>query len=133
MFLKKNKKETKETIFDKDNLDLIKILLELEKELRDRTDISSTFFGMIFAGGAYLLLSSTEHRKELLRIFVIIIPIIISHKLIVIHSIIVRIKEIQKKFEMNEINEIWSFIKAMCFPLAFYVVLFTFLLEITKS
>lgn len=128
-----NKNTTTKNLFNKKESELIKILLELEKELRDRTDISSGLFGIIFAGGTSLLLNNIEQRRDLLRMFTFLIPIITIHKLIIVHSIISRIKNVESKLKITQTNQIWSWIKSMCFPLGLFIVFFTFLLEITKD
>lgn len=110
--LKQNKDEY-ENLFNKKEFRLTNILLELEKELRDRTDISSTLFGMIFAGGTFLLLSSISQRREILEMFVIIMPIIVIYKFIIIQSIAFRIREIQSELKINQSNQIWNFIRFM--------------------
>lgn len=132
MFFKKNQSEIKENIFDKKNPDLIKILLELEKELRDRADISSTLFGMIFAGGTFLLLSSIPQRREILEMFIIIMPIIMIYKFSIMYSIVYRIKEIQRKLKINQSNQIWSFMKFIYIFMSIIIIFFTILLKITK-
>lgn len=135
MFKKKlqNKNTITKDLFDNYESDLIKVLLELEKELRDRIDISSTLLGMIFTGSAFLLLNNIEQRRELLRVFTLVIPIIAIHKLIVVRSIISRIKDIESKLKVTHTNQIWNWIKSICFPLGLFIVFFTFLLEITKE
>lgn len=110
MFFKKYQKKdtTTENLFNNCESDLIKVLLELEKELRDRTDISSVLFGMIFAGGSFWLSKNIELRIDLFIFFSILIFFIIFHKLTVIYSIIYRIKEIKKKLNLSNKNEIWE-------------------------
>ena len=110
MFFKKYQKKntTSENLFDSYESDLVKVLLELEKELRDRTDISSILFGMIFAGGSFWLSKNIELRIDLFRYFSILIFFIGFHKLTVVYSIIYRIKEIKKKLNLSNKIEIWE-------------------------
>ncbi|MGL5023949.1 MAG: hypothetical protein ACRC5S_11655 [Cetobacterium sp.] len=123
-----NKNTISENLFDSYESDLVKVLLELEKELRDRVDISS--IGIIFACGSFWLSKNIELRIDLFRFFSILIFLIIFHKLTVVYSIIYRIKEIKKKLNLSNKIEIWQNLMYLTALLTGFILFITLLLSL---
>lgn len=128
----KNIRNNDENIFNLTykNMELIKILLELEKEVRNRFDISAVMFGLIFAGGTYLIVSNVPLRKELLGIFIVIMSLLIPYKLVVLISIIERIEEIEDKLSIKKKykkRQLYLILKIYFVSLLILLIIFTFL------
>ena len=87
-------------------------------------------FGLIFAGGTYLTVSSIPLRRELLGIFILIMSLLIPYKLGVLISIVKRIEEIEDKLSIKrkyKKRELYLILKIYFVSLLILLIIFTFL------
>ena len=97
-------------------------ILKLEKEGRDRLDISSTFIGLLGAGAFAFLTVSIKMRRDILHMFSLLFPFLVFYKSSILLNICHRIEEKEALLGINT-----KFYKRKPFCTFFHIVLFIFI------